>query len=290
MIDKAEITVAIPTYKRNDLLLKTLNCLKNQTHKNIIVYVSNNSQETKDIDEIDKIKKKMEKENFHFHLIHQKTNIGAINNLLFLLSLSKTKYFMWLCDDDEISTKCIEILYKDIKNHNDAISVTPYWAHILKENDLLLKKPNVYISNFKIFRIMNFLYSADDAFFYALHKTEVLKKCKYYNFWPINKNIINWAYPFLFQLIINGKVLLASSKEAVWYNREYSYKHTLPEETKNSSFWNKIWFSIIKKINVHFLYFKHIIERNNLFLIILYFLISPIFLIIDLIKIFKLNR
>lgn len=72
MIDKAEITVAIPTYKRNDLLFKTLNCLKNQTHKNIIVYVSNNSQETKDIEEIDKIKKKWRKKIFSFILFIKK--------------------------------------------------------------------------------------------------------------------------------------------------------------------------------------------------------------------------
>lgn len=290
MIDKAKITVAVPTYKRNDLLLKTLNCLKNQTYKNINVYVSNNSTEAKDIEEINKIKENMEKDNFHFHLIHQKTNIGAINNLLFLLSLSKTKYFMWLCDDDEISPMCLEILIKDIENNNKAISIVPYWAHIIVENNLILKKPVTYMSNLKIFRIIKFLYKADDAFFYSLHKTEFLKKCKYYSFWSINKNIINWAYPYLFQLIINGQIALTSNKKAIWYNHEYSFKHTLPKSSKNNSIWHKICYAFIKKVNVHFLYSKYIIEKKNIFLIILYFLISPIFLIIDLIKIFKFNK
>ena len=289
MNNKPYITIGVPTYKRNDLLLKTLNCLKKQTFRNIKVYVSNNSTDPKDIEKINIIKKEMEKQNFTFNLIHQKKNLGAINNLLFLLSLSKTKYFMWLCDDDEISKNCIEILLKDMENKTDASSIVPYWAHVVKDNDIKLKKPVVYTSKFKIVRIINFLYRSDDAFFYALHKTDNLKKCKYYRFWDINKNIINWAYPYLFQLIIRGKVYLTSNKEAVWYNREYIFKHTLPEQKTQETFFNKINYLFIKKINVHYIYFKHIIESKNFLLIFVYILIFPSFLLIDLIKILKIK-
>ena len=282
-----KITIGIPTYKRNHLLIKTLNCLKNQTFKDIDIYVSNNSTDNQDIDEINKIKKDIENEDFKFSLIHQKKNIGSINNLLFLLNLSNTKYFMWLCDDDEISPKCLEILISDIENNSDIISVAPYWSHITKEGDITIKAPVTYSSNFKILRVINFLFKADDAFFYGLHKTKYLKKCEYLSFWSINKNIINWAYPYIFQIILKGKVFLASSKDAVWYNREFSYKHTLPKKTEKSFFLKSIFFILVKKINVHYLYSKHIFNNKNLFLTFLFFLISPIFWINDLIKIFR---
>ena len=72
MSEQKKITIGIPTYKRNHLLVKTLNCLKNQTFKDIDIYVSNNSTDNQDINEINKIKRDIENEDFKFTLIHQK--------------------------------------------------------------------------------------------------------------------------------------------------------------------------------------------------------------------------
>lgn len=289
MISQKKITIGIPTYKRNYLLVKTLNSLKNQTFKNIDIYVSNNSTDKQDIEEINKIKNDLENKDFKFNLIHQKKNIGAINNLLFLLNLSNTEYFMWLCDDDEISPNCLEILINDIENSTDVLSVTPYWYHIIKKGDAKLITPVTYPSNYKIFRIINFILNSDDAFFYGLHKTEYLKMCKYESFWSINKNIINWAYPYIFQIILKGKVALASSKDAIWYNREYSYKHTLPNKIEKSFFLKKVFFTLVKKINIYYLYTKYMIANKNFLLTFLFFLISPILWIKNLIKILRLR-
>ena len=35
----------------------------------------------------------------------------------------------------------------------------------------------------------------------------------------------NWAYPFLFDLVLQGKIVFNSDKKAVWINNEFQIKY-----------------------------------------------------------------
>tara|TARA_B100001964_G_C14173484_1_gene572654 strand:- start:8 stop:892 length:885 start_codon:yes stop_codon:yes gene_type:complete len=277
--NKKKLTIGIPTFKRNKYLIKSLNCLKNQTFRKFDLYVSNNSTDRNDIDKINNIKKKFQKEKFYFTIFHQKKNIRAIKNLFFLLKKSKSKYFLWLSDDDELSPESIKIMIEDLEKNKDVVTMVPYWAHFIAPKNYKLIKPYFSDSRFTIIRVIKFLYKGDDAFFYGLHKANILKKCKYFKFWNINKSILNWAYPFIFQLILKGKIKLVRNKKAIWYNREYTLKHTLPKKNKkNNNNINFFYKKILKYLNLIYLYNK-IIYINKKYIILLIFLINlPILL------------
>ena len=48
MLNNNQITIGIPTYKRNKYIVKALNSISNQTYKNINVVISNNSSDKQD--------------------------------------------------------------------------------------------------------------------------------------------------------------------------------------------------------------------------------------------------
>ena len=80
------VTIGIPTYRRSDLLDKTLNSIFLQTYKNIKIIVSDNGTDSDLITPIiDKYKKLL---NIDFY--QQKKNIGPINNFLYILD-----HFLW---------------------------------------------------------------------------------------------------------------------------------------------------------------------------------------------------
>jgi|SaaInlStandDraft_4_1057021.scaffolds.fasta_scaffold12810_3 glycosyltransferase involved in cell wall biosynthesis len=89
------ITLLIPTYKRQDLLLKAIESGRRQTYKNINILIRDNEASihtenlVRDIIEIDS--RVMYKQN--------KRNIGAHNNFRLLLSEVKTQFFS-ICSDD----------------------------------------------------------------------------------------------------------------------------------------------------------------------------------------------
>ena len=62
-------------------------------------------------------------------------------NFDFLKRKCKTKYFMWLADDDRLSYSAIEILYNTIKKKRDLVTIMPNWHYINSNNLKIIKKP-----------------------------------------------------------------------------------------------------------------------------------------------------
>ena len=107
-------------------------------------------------------------------------------------------------------------------------------------------------------RIINFCNITDDAFFYGLHRTKNLKKCTFKGFWKPNENLIsNWAYPYLFDLVIQGKIIFNNDERAIWTNNEFETKHY----KKSSSNKYKIHFeNFTKKINIKIIYLVKLLK------------------------------
>ena len=112
-----DITVGIPTYRRPFLLDRALKSVLKQTYKNFINvsvdYYEKNDQDYKIIRD-----KYLKFKNIKFYF--QKKNIGSLENFFFLSKNCKTDYFMWLADDDEMTSSLIASLKKNyfIKEHS----------------------------------------------------------------------------------------------------------------------------------------------------------------------------
>ena len=103
---KLKLTVAIPTYKRKSLY-RAISSLANQSFKDFILIISDNTGSegfSKDI--VNQFKDSFSE----IILIHQNKNLGDHGNMSFLLDFANTKYFMWLADDDEISSNYLRII------------------------------------------------------------------------------------------------------------------------------------------------------------------------------------
>jgi GT2 family glycosyltransferase len=68
-------------------------------------------------------------------LVAQEENIGALENLKFLLAAAETEYFMWLADDDEISPDYLAELVSLLDADSDTVTAVGQWKHMTTPTD-----------------------------------------------------------------------------------------------------------------------------------------------------------
>ena len=280
------VTVGVPSYKRPDLLKDALNNLKNQTYKQIkiIVGINGDKNDTEKYKTIrDNFKDDLNIE-FHFH----DKNIGSINNFLYLLNICNSKYFMWLADDDRISPNLIKSSLSILDKNYDTVTVMPLWELVHAENKKKIIIPSFFDQKSALKRIINYCDVTDDAFFYGLHRTSNLKKCSFSKFWKPNSDLIsNWAYVFLFDLVLQGKILFNPDDDAKWIDNDFSIKFYKKE---NGNKYKIRLQNIIKKINIKYVYIEKIIKWKKYHYLPIMLPLLVFFLLRDLIfeeKVFK---
>lgn len=106
------VTVAVPTYNRPIQLRRALECILEQTYKNLELIISDNASTTPETVEI---AKEFSERDSRVRYIRQKTNIGAFANFSYLLKQANGEYFMWAADDDLWNPwfieKCVHALF-----------------------------------------------------------------------------------------------------------------------------------------------------------------------------------
>jgi glycosyltransferase involved in cell wall biosynthesis len=280
------VTVGVPSYKRPDLLKDALNNLKNQTYKQIkiIVGINGDKNDTEKYKTIrDNFKDDLNIE-FHFH----DKNIGSINNFLYLLNICNSKYFMWLADDDRISPNLIKSSLSILDKNYDTVTVMPLWELVHVGNKKKKIIPSFFDQKSALKRIINYCDVTDDAFFYGLHRTSNLKKCSFSKFWKPNSDLIsNWAYVFLFDLVLQGKILFNPDDDAKWIDNDFGIKFYKKE---NGNKYKIRLQNIIKKINIKYVYIEKIIKWKKYHYLPIMLPLLVFFLLRDLIfeeKVFK---
>tara|TARA_B110000259_G_scaffold127685_1_gene144310 strand:+ start:143 stop:1006 length:864 start_codon:yes stop_codon:yes gene_type:complete len=271
------ITVGIPTHKRPRLLLRSLNSLLNDHYSNVKIVVSIDGIDETHNDYLE-IEKKFSNSSIEF--IYHKENIGSLNNFLFLRDHCKTEYFMWLADDDEISCTTIINLYSLLKTKISACTAVPYWELLNEKNEKKLIKPSFFMQKSLLKRVISYCYNSDDAFFYGLHRTEILKKCSFKGYWWPNKiSLSNWCYVFQMDLILRGKIIFLDDKKLKWINHDYGKKF-YPRSSSDKFF--KYYAYLSRRINVYYLYLEKLLKAKEFIIFTIMIFISFFLLIRDL--------
>lgn len=91
-----KITIGLPSYDREKLLIKKIRNLAKQKYHNWSLLLSFNKQPS--LKTLKLIRKVLAKKKFK--IVIQKKNIGAWKNFLYVLNQANTPYFMWASDDD----------------------------------------------------------------------------------------------------------------------------------------------------------------------------------------------
>ena len=271
------ITVGIPTHKRPRLLLRSLNSLLNDHYSNVKIVVSIDGIDETHNDYLE-IEKKFSNSSIEF--IYHKENIGSLNNFLFLRDHCKTEYFMWLADDDEISCTTIINLYSLLDTKISACTAVPYWELLNEKNEKKLIKPSFFMQKSLLKRVISYCYNSDDAFFYGLHRTEILKKCSFKGYWWPNKiSLSNWCYVFQMDLILRGKIIFLDDKKLKWINHDYGKKF-YPRSSSDKFF--KYYAYLSRRINVYYLYLEKLLKAKEFIIFTIMIFISFFLLIRDL--------
>jgi glycosyltransferase domain-containing protein len=93
-----EITVVVPTYNREELLLRAVRCVQNQTYPNVRLLICDNASSDGTQAAVAQLMRDDTRIEYHRH----ESNIGAMRNWLFGLAHVRTPYFLFLSDDDVI--------------------------------------------------------------------------------------------------------------------------------------------------------------------------------------------
>jgi len=268
------VTVAIPTFERPELLRRALNSLALQDYPNIEVIVSDNCSSAEELQKIEiEFKKKLQK----FKFIKQEKNIGPINNFFYCLSIASGDFFMWLADDDEIiGCGYVTHLVNILMSRSDVVTACAKWRLMVDPSTGFFQTEREYANKFWFLRACKFFWFAKDDFFYALHRVGALRKADFVYFsWPNKDSVENLVYPFLLDLVLQGKVVYDHSGCAVWVNHDYTEKSYI----SSCSTCKSVFKYISRKINIHYIYLLKIANKN--------FFFFPLFLVYSLLILFK---
>lgn len=251
------VTIGIPTYKRPELLKRALACVASQDYANLEVLVADNCTPGHVVqDVVDTFKSKIERLTF----IKRQENIGPFKNFINLIGDANGEYFMWLADDDEISSNYVSELVSLLEQNPDASSATGNWVLMLDEEKRKLMPTSRFPQKSAFVRALRFVWKSDDAFFYGLHRTAAIRKASFPGYWWPNKEVlVNWAYVFLLDMVLNGRVLISSDLSVQFINHDYTSKNY---GEKHSRLVTTLQY-LVRRLNVHYFFLMKIGRSIN---------------------------
>lgn len=111
------VTVAIPTYNRCDRLDLSLGSATAQSYPSLEIVVSNNAS----TDETAAVLQRWAERDPRVRVINRPINIGPTGNFNSLLEAAKGRYFMWLADDDRLSSDYVSACIEAIRSNPSAV-------------------------------------------------------------------------------------------------------------------------------------------------------------------------
>jgi glycosyltransferase involved in cell wall biosynthesis/predicted O-methyltransferase YrrM len=126
------VSVGIPTFNRPEGLKRTLNCIVNQTYKNLEIIVSDNCSQTK---ETENFVRELSLKDSRILFTRQHENIGGVENFKFVLGKSKGEFFKWIADDDWIDLNYVESCVNFLISNPDYCAAYGYAKLYDKQNE-----------------------------------------------------------------------------------------------------------------------------------------------------------
>jgi FkbM family methyltransferase len=241
------VSVGIPTYNRPDGLRRTLECITQQTYKNLEIIVSDNCSPNEDVQ---KVIKEFAGHDTRMLSFRQQENIGANNNFNFVLKQANGKYFIWVADDDFCKSNYIEELV-NLSSTDEAIVLCGSDINVIDDKNNILRTERleeIYpqkkwsIELFFSLPISNIFFSI-----YGLYKTEVLKKLYPHNWTSYKDYLTNSEIPFLAKVALQGRIVAVPKLLKDYYTHPNSqYVKEIPILTPNE--FAKLRYHIRKRL------------------------------------------
>lgn len=247
---KPLVTIGIPTFNRARMLERALKSVAEQDYPNLDVLVADNASPGDDTRRVvDSFKHSIRNLSYTRH----DRNIGALNNFAFLLGIAEGQYFMWLADDDEISPNYVSELVGILEEDRSVPAAAGNWILMQNEREGRVMRTSSFPQRSVFARVLRFVWHTDDAFFYGLFRTSVLRQASFSGYcWPNREVLSNWAYVYLLDVVLTGRVVRAENPSVRFINHDYTQKFDSGSGRLLVSTANHV----CRRINVHFLYWK----------------------------------
>jgi glycosyltransferase involved in cell wall biosynthesis len=252
-----QVTVGMPAFNRPEGLRRALLSLTRQDYPNLFVVVADDCSPDHDLlTVVDDFRSQL-----NIRYVRNAHNVGLIANALLLLDFARSPYFMWLADDDEISSNFVSELVGLLESEPDAVTATGNWVRMTDS----LTSENLEASQFQqvsvIRRMVHFVWHSDDAFFYGLHRTDSVRAASFSGFWwPNRGSVVNWCYILICDLVLQGRILRSPDPSVQWINHGYTRK----DYAKSGMTPSSVAKYTIKRVNVHFEYSRKARNRTGI--------------------------
>jgi glycosyltransferase involved in cell wall biosynthesis len=177
------VSIGIPCYNRPEGLRHTLECITNQTYKNLEIVISDNGSPNRDVQRVGYESAHMDSRVAYYR---HPNNMGGMYNAMFALNNSHGKYFMFAADDDSWDPIYVETLVNEHRTNKSVLLVVSGVTFFDKLDNKMYPKPIPMWFNNSRFHAMFFLISshhwayAKSNMVYGIYKKDFLKTLKLY--------------------------------------------------------------------------------------------------------------
>lgn len=167
------VSVGVPVYNGADRLRASLQCLRDQTFKDIEVLIFDNAS----TDDTATIAKEFSAQDDRFRYFKQAENLGPYINFIDALDAAQGKYFFWRAHDDLSDLNYIDVLHELLENNPHAYLAA---SRVFNTNTdgsetFIFPVPDTRART-RIGRIRKMLFRAHPSWVYALWRREAITK------------------------------------------------------------------------------------------------------------------
>lgn len=212
------ISVGITTYNRPEDLRRTLECITEQTYKNLDIIVSDNAST---IEGVDKIVADFAQDDKRIRYYRQPENRGPGFNFQFVLDQARGKHFMWVADDDRRSLDYIASLWEALNKDSSSIAAFSNFDEVDQNGNVVPGRPDPIVAmrlmaaDSAISRQLRFFLmnegSAVPHVIYGLIPLRILRGFSWDSFFK-NYGIYGADVLFIFWLLGQGRLALVDRK------------------------------------------------------------------------------
>jgi glycosyltransferase involved in cell wall biosynthesis len=168
----AEVTVGVPVYNGADLIAESLECLVNQTFRDIEILIFDNAS----TDDTQQIVEDFAGRDSRIRYIRRPENVGAIQNFIDPLDQATSPYFLWRAHDDLSSVDYIEKLLAGLKRTPGAKLATGTIEHVRRAGSRTeVYVPKLPARSLPAIEIVQLMFRSHAGWYYGLWETATLR-------------------------------------------------------------------------------------------------------------------
>lgn len=188
----------------------------------------------------------------------QEPRLGMQKNYEFVLGQARGQFFMWASSDDRWDKDFISTLFAVIKQDKSLTSVFCPFQFIDEDGTPYTGKDDgIYTNNYSgrnaFSRLAKFCFFYSDAFFYGLHRRELIQDVQIPVWWGINSvTPANNNYPPLCLFLARGGYLSIGESPLFFKRVHQNSKPRHSHEFANHPFLVKYFAFLLRKVNVFY--------------------------------------